>query len=129
MASDIVGAVISQAKTPFGYKKIIPTDTTALFSTEDINEAHYLCAIINSTVVRDFIKSYSSAGRGFGAPSVMDPVGINKFNIKNTTHKKLSELSKTLHKLKAKSEDTKILQLEKQVDQLVYKLFGLPDIR
>ena len=129
MANDIVGAVISQAKTPFGYKKIIPTDTTALFSTEDINEAHYLCAIINSTVVRDFIKSYSSAGRGFGAPSVMDHVGIHKFNIKNTTHKKLSELSKTLHKLKSKSEDTKILKLEKQVDQLVYKLFGLPDIR
>lgn len=129
MANDMVGAVISQVKTPFGYKKIIPTDTTALFSTEDVNEAHYLCAIINSTVIRDFIKSYSSAGRGFGAPSVMDHVGIHKFNIKNTTHKKLSELSKTLHKLKAKSEDAKILQLEKQVDQLVYKLFGLSDIR
>lgn len=28
-----------------------------------------------------------------------------------------------------KTAATKILQLEKQVDQLVYKLFGLPDIR
>lgn len=125
MASDLVAAVISQAKTEFGWKKAIPTDTTSLFATENENEAHYLCAIINSTPVRKFIKSYSSAGRGFGAPSVMENVGIAKFKKGDKTHKKLSELSKKLHSLTAKGEVEKITELEKEVDRSVCQLFGL----
>lgn len=126
MAGDIVAAVISQAKTDFGWKKIIPTDTTSLFATEDENEAHYLCAIINSTAVRRFIKSYSSPGRGFGAPSVMEHVGIGKFDRKNEIHKNLSALSRSLHKLKIDGKDDKIAGLEKEVDSCVCKLFGAP---
>ncbi len=125
MASDLVAAVISQAKTDFGWKKIIPTDTTSLFATEYENEAHYLCAIINSTAVRRFIRSYSSAGRGFGAPSVMEHVGIAKFDKNNETHTELSELSKNLHRIKLKDEEEKIAELEKEVDLIVCKLFGM----
>ncbi|MFZ1979310.1 MAG: N-6 DNA methylase, partial [Bacteroidota bacterium] len=62
MANDLVAAVISQHKTPFGYKIIVPTDTTSLFAAKDEGEAHYLCSVLNSSVVRQFIKSYSSAG-------------------------------------------------------------------
>lgn len=125
MANDMVAAVIGQAKTDLGYKIIIPTDTTSLFATEKEDEAHYLCAIVNSEPVRDFIKSYSSAGRGFGAPSVMGHIGIKKFDAKNTTHKKLSRLSKELHKLKNEDKADKISELEKEVDKTVCKLFGL----
>jgi len=125
MASDMVAAVIGQAKTDFGYKIIIPTDTTSLFATEKEDEAHYLCAIVNSEPVRDFIKSYSSAGRGFGAPSVMEHIGIKKFDAKNTINKKLSQLSKELHKLKNEGKRDKIAELEKKVDKTVCKLFGL----
>ncbi len=38
MASDLVAAVASQAKTPYGFKTIIPTDTTSLIATEDEKE-------------------------------------------------------------------------------------------
>ena len=125
MASDIVAAVISQHKTPFGYKTVIPTDTTSIFAAENETEAHYLCAVINSTPVREFIKSYSSAGRGFGAPSVMNHVGIPKFNPKNKLHQKLAQLSKTLHDLKAKDKLDEVVRLEREVDRSVYKLFGI----
>jgi len=125
MAGDIFSAVISQHKTPFGYKKILPTDTTSLFATNTEDEAHYLCAIINSTPVRQFIKSYSSAGRGFGAPSVMKHVGITKYNPQNQIHKKLSQVSKNLHDLKRENELEKIPKLEKHNDDLVKKLFKL----
>jgi SAM-dependent methyltransferase len=125
MASDLVAAVINQHKTKFGWKTIIPTDTTSLFATESEDEAHYLCAILNSQPVRRFVKSYSSAGRGFGAPSVMEHIGIPKFDEKNRAHKKLSKLSKSLHKLKAKREITPIEETESQVDEAVSKLFGI----
>lgn len=125
MANDMFAAVISQHKTPFGYKTIIPTDTTSLIATDNEEEAHYLCAIINSTPVREFIKSYSSAGRGFGAPSVMNHVGIPKFDPKNKLHHNLAELSKTLHELKAKGKLYEIEKYEKEVDKTVCDIFGI----
>lgn len=125
MASDLVAAVISQTKTAFGWKMIIPTDTTSLFAAESENEAHYLCAILNSQPVRRFVKSYSSAGRGFGAPSVMEHVGIVKFNEKNKLHKRLSGLSKSLHRLKNKGEIGAVERLEGELNKVVIKLFGI----
>ena len=114
MANDLVAAVISQHKTPFGYKIIVPTDTTSLFAAKDEGEAHYLCSVLNSSVVRQFIKSYSSAGRGFGAPSVMEHVGIPKYDPNNKLHQELSQLSKELHDLKLKDQTDKIQVLEKR---------------
>jgi len=100
MSNDLFAAVVSEIKTSYGYKKIIPLDTTSFFATDDESEAHYLCAIINSKPVRGFIKSFSSAGRGFGTPSVMEYVGIPKFDPQSPLHKKLSEISKKCHQLR-----------------------------
>jgi len=125
MANDIVAVIVSQVKTPFGYKTLIGTDTTALFATNNESEAHYLCAIINSKPVRDFIKSFSSAGRGFGTPSVMEHVGITKFDSKNPLHQKLAEISKTCHQLKAEGKEKEIEKLESENDELVKKLFDI----
>lgn len=125
MGRDIIAAVVSRAKTPFGYKTIIGTDTTALFPTNSESEAHYLCAIINSKPVRDFIKSFSSVGRGFGTPSVMEHVGIPKFDPKNPLHLRLSEISKKCHQLKLEGKEKEIEKLEKENDELVKKLFGI----
>jgi methylase of polypeptide subunit release factors len=125
MANDLVAAVISQHKTPFGYKLIIPTDTTSLIACNYENEAHYICSILNSISVRNFIKSYSSAGRGFGAPSIMEHVGIPKYDEKNNFHKEISESSKKLHKLKTLNQLETIPELEKQNDELIKMLFKI----
>ncbi len=128
MASDLIAAVISQHKTPFGYKTVIPTDTTSFFVTNNEEEAHYLCAIVNSTPVRDFIKSYSSPGRGFGAPTVMTHVGIAKFNPGDATHQKLAKLSESLHELKLKNELDEVPELETEVDGTVRILFAIKGV-
>ena len=125
MASDLVASVISQVKTPFGHKTVIPTDTTSLFATKNEAEAHYLCAVINSQPVRDFIKTFSSAGRGFGAPSVMQSVGVPQFDHKNSLHRKLAQLSQRLHALKCKAALGDMPGLERDVDAAVLKLFGI----
>jgi hypothetical protein len=123
MANDLVAAVIGQHKTEFGWKTIIPTDTTSLFATEKEDEAHYLCAILNSLPVGKFIKSYSSAGRGFGAPSVMEHIGIPKFDTKNKNHIKLSELSMKLHQLRDEEKEAEMGKLEDEVNAAAWKLF------
>jgi len=124
MTTDIYAAVISEIKTPFGWKQVIPLDTTVIFPVDNEMEAHYLCAIINSKPVRDFIKSFSSAGRGFGTPSVMEHVGIPKFNPKDALHQKLAEISKKCHQLKKEGKEEEIKKLEKENDKIVEKLFS-----
>lgn len=125
MSNDIFATVISEIKTPYSYKRVIPLDTTSFFSTNFESEAHYLCAIINSNPVRDFIKSFSSAGRGFGTPSVMEHVGIQKFDPENPLHQKLAEISRKCHQFKAEGKETEIGKLEKENDELVKELFGI----
>lgn len=128
MANDIVAAVISQYKTPVGFKIVIPTDTTSLIASGQEDEAHFICAAINSLPIREFIKSYSSAGRGFGTPSVMSYVGIPKYDPKDEIHTNLSRLSRSLHELKQKNQLDQVELLEKEVDDCVHELFGIkPD--
>jgi hypothetical protein len=134
MTNDLIACVVSQYKTPIGYKTLIPLETTALIATDKELEAHYLCAIINSTPVRNFIKSFSSAGRGFGTPSVMENVGIPKFDPKNKIHQKLAGISQKCHQLKSKDDDNEmaklkkeneIAKLEKENNELAKRLFGI----
>ncbi len=125
MSNDIFAAVVSEFKMPYGYKKVIPLDTVSFFPVDNELEAHYLCAIINSKPVRDFIKSFSSAGRGFGTPSVMEHVAIPKFDPQNPLHQKLAEISKKCHQLKLENKEEEIKKLEKENDELVKELFGI----
>jgi len=81
--------------------------------------------VINSTPVREFIKSYSSAGRGFGAPSVMNHIGIPKFDSGNKLHQRLAELSRILHDRKAKDNTQDIDKYEQEVDKAVREMFGI----
>jgi hypothetical protein len=127
MNSDLPAAVATQIKTPIGYKPVISTDTAALIATDNETEAHYICALLNSKFVRAFIKTYSTAGRGAAAPSVMKNVGIPKFDPKNKTHAALAALSQRLHELAAAAEPPKkeIAKLEADVDKKAAALFGI----
>jgi type I restriction-modification system DNA methylase subunit len=127
MSNDIFATVISQNKTIFGFKTIIPTKTVAMFPTNNEPEAHYLCSIINSKPIRDFIKSFSSAGRGFGTPSVMEHVGIPKYDPKNEVHQKLADISKKCHQLKNEEKEEDIIKLEINNNEMVLKIFQKKD--
>jgi len=102
MASHMEAVVLSSGKTPFGMRPIISTDTTSFFAVQDSVEAHYLCAVLNSALVGNYIMSFSSAGRGFGAPSVTKTLAIPKFRRSNKLHRRLARLSLEAHKLVAK---------------------------
>jgi hypothetical protein len=109
MASKMTAVVLSRLRTPFGLKTAISTDTTSLFSVED---AHYLCGILNSKVADEYIRSFSSAGRGFGAPSVMNNLAIPKFSSNNKIHIKISDLSQKAHNLVIQGKEIDKLQVD-----------------
>jgi len=123
MASNMSAVVLSSIKTDFGVKTLVSTDTTAFFAADNKDEAHYLCAILNSEIVNNFIKSFSAAGRGFGTPSIMNNLAIPLFNNNNKTHKKLAELSERAHNFVKKSKS--IGDIEREISLIVKRLWNI----
>jgi len=123
MASRVEAVVLSNVATPFGPKAMISTDTTSFIPTDDAEEAHYLCAVLNSAPVDSYIRSFSSAGRGFGAPSVMQNIAIPRFDKRKRVHRLLADLSRRAHEAVAKGEDADDIQA--QIDATVRELWNI----
>jgi SAM-dependent methyltransferase len=115
MAADLAATVVSEWDGPLGRKPLLPLETTAFIGTQDPLEAHYLCAIMNSEPVRSFVKSFSSAGRGFGTPYVASRIRIPPFDAADQRHRRLAELSQALH-------GGADLEGEKEIDAAVVSL-------
>jgi len=97
MSNDLRAAVVGQWAGPAGRKAIVPLETTAFIATSSEEEAHYLCALMNSMTVREFVRSFSASGRGFGTPSVLEHIGPPPFDSAHAVHARLAELSRVLH--------------------------------
>ena len=76
-------------------------------------EAHYLCALLNSTPVERYIVSSSDA-RSFKADI---PVSIPEFQEDNPLHQKLAEASRRAHKEGISEE------LQREIDETVKELY------
>jgi len=107
---------------------VIPsTGTTSYVPFYDDSEAHYLCALLNSVLVNAYIRSFSSAGRGFGAPSVVGKINLPNFDPKSKLHRSLSELSRKCHKTLLCADSTMCEEFEAEIDKTAAKLWGITD--
>jgi len=123
-ASDMRAAVVSSKQVGGQLKPVIPaTGTMTYVPLEQEDEAHFLCAVLNSKSVGEYIGSFSSAGRGFGAPSILTHVRIPRFNPDNHLHLRLSNLSKSAHSKAKANLTTDVQSIENQVDIAVKELF------
>jgi len=125
MAGDMIAAVISTASTPFGERSLIGTDTTAFVPFESEEEAHYLCGLLNSTPFRTYVASYSAAGRGFGAPSVIEPANLPQFDAGLSPHRTVAALSKEAHERAAEGHGRKLRGIETELDDAARQLWGI----
>lgn len=67
------------------------TGDLSFYDTDDLNEAHYLSAILNSNILSKQIKIMKSSRHIFKLPF---NIPISKFNPENPQHKKIAELGK-----------------------------------
>jgi len=134
MANDLEAVVLSKINTPIGEKAVIPTDTTSLIPFKTDDEAHYVCAILNSAAIRFLVRSYSSAGRGFGAPSIIKYLRVPKYAKSDQQHRKLSSLSKQAHDLAKRYYEQndveaheELKDVEAEIDRIVAYVYGITD--
>ena len=133
---DIADRIYAAVLTPIndnylGLTIPVPDDTVDYIAVKDLDEAHYLSAILNSSIVDFIIQSYHHL---HFRPQVLQRLNIKKFNPENVIHKMLSELSKKAHELANrhhKVNDPKIQKelekVEEEIDKNVAKLYNISD--
>lgn len=94
---------------------------------QDEQEAHYICAILNSSVAHLVVMSY--ALEVHLTTDVMKYVFVPEFKPDNRLHRRLADLSREAHHIaeaeKNHEPSDKLRQIEKEIDNEVSGLYGL----
>ena len=125
MGNKLNACVIDSVEDKFlGRKIILPSEVISFIPTDNEDEAHYICAIMNSSVTDMVLRSIAGGTKSFGTPKIIeDTIKIPKFDGTNEIHKKLAELSKEAHKHAKNGED--VSDIEEEIDKWVAKLYGI----
>jgi hypothetical protein len=113
-----------------GRKSVIPEHVLSFISEREKKgdviseyEAHYICAILNSSPIRSIIDSLSQKGKSGLTKTLLSRIKLEKFDKKNNLHQKLSELSKKAHRAAKENDETSIKKIEKEIDDTVLLLY------
>lgn len=90
LASGMVATVIDNANE----KMIIPDHNVLMIPFENADEAFYLCGILNSQIVNDFVKAYIS---WFYSSHILEHLNIPNYNKKDKKHIQIVNISKSAH--------------------------------
>lgn len=108
----------------FPNDKIIVVDSKVLtLSLDNINEAYYICGILNSYCIVNVIDGYAiSTNRGV---DVLKYLAIPKFDEENKMHLSISNISMEIHNhARINAEKSEILRLEKELNKHILNLFS-----
>jgi hypothetical protein len=123
IASRIDAAVLSG-----GQKQVIPQETIIMTATASAEEAHYLCACLNSSPSQFFLASYSQrGGKSFASTQILEYLKVPIFDSKNDVHRKLFDLSQRCHAAAAAEDDAKLIERENEVDKAAAELWSVPE--
>jgi hypothetical protein len=101
-----------------GLRPVIPQETCVMIACDSLEEAHYLCAVLNSSLVNYIVQSHSvRGGKGFGTPSMLTYLNLRRFDPLNTVHQELANCSESAHR-EFNSE------IETRINRLVAELYG-----
>jgi methylase of polypeptide subunit release factors len=126
VATGLVAAVVGSVLDNFlGSKVVTPNEKLVLVSCERENEAHYVCALLNSSIARLVAKSYVIEIQI--SAHIVEYVRIPAFDPRNDVHLKLAALSMQAHEYTDKGDEQSIKMIEDEIDRLAAQLYGLTD--
>jgi len=123
----IMGSKMAAAVLPFqNGKPVLPQNTHAFVACESEDEAHYLCAMLNSTLVNFLVRSYSVAGgKSFAPPHIMEYVKIPHYEAGSPSHVELAGLSRACHSATERGQLKPLPEAQLKLDRLAARCFGL----
>ncbi|MFX1255971.1 MAG: class I SAM-dependent DNA methyltransferase, partial [Promethearchaeota archaeon] len=127
MGNKLSACVVSKINDEYlGEKLVLPDTALAFTPTTSEEEAHYVCAIMNSNLVDIVIRSIAGGSKSFATPKIIeDTIKIPRFDQNNGIHKKLAELSKKAHIVTLKKKD--LTEVEKEINELAAKMYNISE--
>jgi hypothetical protein len=97
-------------------------------SLDKEDEAHYLCGCLNSSIVNLAVISHTQlGGKSFAQSNILEHIRIPRFDRKNPVHLRLAELSKQAHEAAKVGDETRLREIEAEIDRWAAKLWNLTD--
>jgi type II restriction/modification system DNA methylase subunit YeeA len=141
IAGAITGKAVSFACAvvePIKGKPVVPDDSTILVEAKTPEEAHYIAGLLNSTIARAIIASYTYELRQ--ETHIVDVIKIPRFDPSSGLHKKIADLSRRAHELakcvyaerkpdycRGIDAEKELRKVEENIDIAVAQLFGLSE--
>jgi hypothetical protein len=87
-----------------GRRPVVPQETCVLIDCTSSDEAHYLCAMLNSARLGALVAAHSmSGGKGFGTPGILGVINLRRFAPGDSRHAALAAASRRAHELAARA--------------------------
>lgn len=114
--------VVSNISDQYISNKTVVTDSKVLsVSLNDKDEAHYLCAVLNSSDIDAIVQGYTiNTNRGI---DIVKNINIPKYNKNNNNHKELAALSIDAHEAYIDGKIDKLNDIQKKIDDIVRLVF------
>jgi len=125
VSEGINAAVVSTHQSSYLEDKVVvPDHTLILIPCESADEAHFVCATLNSAPSRLVVQAYVAL---HPSPHVLQHIAVPQFDAGNPIHTRLAALSQQAHQLAATGDEASLAEVEAQVDEAVAKLWGITD--
>ena len=123
IATEFITAVISECKDIYlGEKLLIPNEKVMYISTDDEQEAYYLCGILSSDPIAFAVKSYMNPTSI--SAHVLEKLKIATYNEKDRKHLKISEICKKGHSTKNSIER---IELMNELNLTVSEIYNIDE--
>jgi hypothetical protein len=116
-------AVVTEAGNSIVPNKVVVPDHKVYSATVDsLDEAHYLCAFLNSHPVRTWLGGFL-IGKQIGT-AVFEYMHVPRYNAQEPAHQQLIEISMVAHRERQETKSKNLLpeKLERELERLVRKI-------
>ncbi len=109
---------------PFDDKPTVADHTLILVDCTTRKEAHYLCAVLNSSPARLVVQAYIVLHPD---PHILQHIRIPRYDPSDPVHQRLAELSQGAHEAARAQDEKRLRQIEAEIDRQAAQLWGLTD--
>lgn len=121
---EIAGGLTCGVCGMIGGKPVIPDHKLVVVATDTDDEAHYLCAVLNSLLSRAFVEAYCLNTQF--STHIFKMMRVPRFSARNKSHRRLAELSRKAHEAVRSAPDL-VGQIEVQVNRCVGEIWDLSE--
>lgn len=119
VATDLICCVIGSKKE----KLIIPDHRLMFIPLSTEIEAHFVCALLNTSIARLIIKSYSIGTQI--STHVMENIAVPLFQKSNKLHQEIAYHSQKSHEFANLGRHKELRIIENKIDEFGAKIWGL----